>query len=77
MNKIEFARQCGTLKGMRFQAAPDSETPKMIFEITSLNLRDKDGFEAVELTYSGGSKEVAAIACLKDALERGCKILSI
>jgi len=76
MNKIEFARQCGILKGMRFQAAPDSDTPEMEFEITGTNLKDDQDFDAVELTYSDGKKEIAAIECLKSGLEYGLEILN-
>lgn len=76
MNKIEFARQCGTLKGMKFKAAPDSGTPDMEFEITAIGLRDADDFDAVELTFSDGEKVVAAIECLHEAIERGCRVMN-
>ncbi|MGB5217350.1 MAG: hypothetical protein WBN66_03530 [Smithella sp.] len=54
--KYQIMKQCGALVGMKFQAAPDSDTPEMKFEITAKGLKDADGFDAVELTYADGSK---------------------
>lgn len=77
MKKSEFMRQFGGLKiGMKFQAAPDSENPKMQFEITKTGLKDADGFPAVELTFSDGEKEVSAIAGLMDGIDN-CGLLFI
>jgi len=56
-------------KGMKFQAAADSETPEMIITVVETGKKDADGLNAVEIEYSDGSREIAAIAMLQEAVE--------
>jgi len=66
--KYRIFRECGALVGLKFQAAPDSDNPDMVFEITSKGVKDADGFNAVEITFADGSKEIAAVSCLDDGI---------
>jgi len=69
MNKFEMFQQCGVLVGLKFKAAPDSNTPNMEFEIIEEGLKDPDGFPAVKLQYADGETEIAAV----DILSNGAK----
>lgn len=85
MRKQEILAACGydTFRlGSKFQAAPDSETPDVRFEIVELGLWvdaktgeqvESGGVHALRLRYADGSEEVAAVATLKDALNCGIK----
>ena len=76
MKKWEIMKQCGALVGLKFKAAPDSETPDMEFKITRKGLKDDNGFPAVEITYADGEKEIAAIDCIDDGVKnRGLIVL--
>jgi hypothetical protein len=66
MKRSMFVEQVGGLRiGRSFHTDPATHS----FTITAGGLRDSDGFDAVELTYDDGTKEVAAIQCLRDALD--------
>ena len=56
-------------KGMKFKAAPDSETPDTIITVVNVGMKDDNGLSAVELEFPDGSREIAAVAVLQQALE--------
>jgi len=61
--------------GLKFRAAPDSQTPKMEFWIIETGLRDC-GFPAVRLRYADGEEEICAVEILLDGIDnRGLIVL--
>ena len=61
--------------GMKIHAAPDSETPNVVFKITRIGF-EANGFESAEITYPDGSSEIAALACLQEAIDDcNCRII--
>lgn len=69
MKKSEFNRQFGGWRiGQEFEMI-DGPQKGTILKITKVGILDDQGFPAVEITYSTGEVETAAINFLDDAID--------
>ena len=60
--------------GMKIQAASDSTSAGIIFEIARIGFDGQP--DNVELAFPDGSKEKCVTANLYEALEFGCKVIA-
>ena len=69
MKRSEFIEQVGGLKpGNKFRVVGGSQDGT-ILTITSDEARDPDGFEAYEITFNDGTKEVCAKNIWRNVLD--------
>ncbi len=69
MKKSEFNRQFGGWRVGQELEMIDGPQKGTILKITKIGIKDDQGFDAMEITYSSGEIEIAALAIMDDAID--------
>ena len=69
MKKSEYNRQFGGWRVGQELEVMDGPQKGTILKITKIGIKDDQGFPAVEITYSTGEIEIAAMGFLDDGID--------